>query len=80
MVSNLGGYAMPETIEELQELEREVERQWWWLHGALNAVAQVRADGSHGDVRGFRQMQAQAHEVDRRRVQIALRIAELEAR
>jgi len=69
---------MPETIEELQELEREVERQWWWLHGALNAVVQLRAGCSQGDTRSFRQMQAQAREVDCRRVQIALRIAELQ--
>jgi hypothetical protein len=62
----------------LQELEREVERQWWWLQGALNAVAQVRADGSPEGARSFRRMQAQAREVDRRGVQIALRIAELE--
>jgi hypothetical protein len=41
-------------LVELQELEREVERQWWWLHGALNAVAQARAAGSHGDARTFR--------------------------
>jgi uncharacterized coiled-coil DUF342 family protein len=69
---------MPNTLEELRELERQVERQWWWLHGALTAVAQVRAERSHADPGRFREMQAQAREVDRQRVQIAARIAELQ--
>jgi DNA-binding IclR family transcriptional regulator len=34
-------HTMPNTLEELRALERDVERQWWWLHGALNAVAQA---------------------------------------
>jgi hypothetical protein len=68
---------MPSTIEELRALERTVEREWWWLHGALNAVAQVRAERSRGTLRSFREMQAQAREVDRRRVEIAVRMAEL---
>ena len=70
-------HAMPKTLEELRTLERDVEREWWWLHGALNAVAQARTEHTQRDVRSFREMQAQALEVDRRRVQIALRIAEL---
>ena len=70
---------MPVTLEELQALEREVEREWWWLNGALHAAAQVYAERPHGDANLFRQMQAQAREVDRRRVKIAVRIAELEA-
>ena len=69
---------MPNTLEELRELERQVELQWWWLHGALTAVAQVRAEPSHADPARFREMQAQAREVDRQRVQIAARIAELQ--
>ena len=68
----------PKTIEELRELERDVEREWWWLHGALTAVAQVRAERWQGDPLRFREMQAQAQEVDRRRVEIAVRIAELQ--
>jgi len=36
---------LPDTLEELRALEREVEREWWWLHGALNAVAQGRTRG-----------------------------------
>ena len=72
-------HTMPNTLEELRALERDVEREWWWLHGALNAVAQARIDRGHGDLRSFREMQAQALEVDRRRVQVGLRIAELGA-
>ena len=68
---------MPNTIEELRALERAVEREWWWLHGALNAVAEVQAERSRGTLLSFREMQAQVREVDRRRVQIAGRIAEL---
>jgi hypothetical protein len=70
-------HTMPDTLEELRTLERHVEREWWWLHGAINAVAQARTEHAHGDLRSFREMQAQALEVDRQRVQIALRIAEL---
>jgi hypothetical protein len=70
---------MPETLEELQALERQVEREWWWLNGALNAVAEVEAERPYGDVRRFREMQVQAREVGRRRVQIAVRIAEMDA-
>ncbi len=59
-------------------LEREVEREWWWLHGALNAVAQMRAGRAAGGIVSFREMQEQARKVDRRRVEIAVRIAELQ--
>ena len=44
---------MPDTLEELRALEREVEREWWWLHGALNAVAQMRAERAAGGLRAF---------------------------
>jgi len=69
---------MPDTIEELRALEREVEREWWWLNGAFHAVAQAQAEWSKGGLKSFREMQSQAREVDRRRVEIAVRIAELE--
>ena len=69
---------LPDTLEELRALERQVEREWWWLHGALNAVAQMRAERAAGSVVSFREMQEQAREVDRRRVEIAVRIAELQ--
>lgn len=68
---------VPDTLEELRALEREVEREWWWLSDALHAVAQGQAARSHGDFGHFREMQVQMQEVDRRRVEIAVRIAEM---
>jgi hypothetical protein len=73
-------HRIPDTLDELLTLERQVEREWWWLHGAISAVAQLQAERSVGDVRSFREMQAQALAVDRRRLQISIRIAELAAR
>jgi hypothetical protein len=73
-------HEMPDSLEELQALERQVEREWWWLHAAISAVAQLQAERSIGNVKSFREMQAQARAVDRRRLQIAVRIAELAAR
>jgi hypothetical protein len=69
---------MPDTLDELRALERQVEREWWWLNGALHANAPVQAERSNGALVNFRKMQVQAREVDRRRVEIAVRIAELE--
>ena len=69
---------MPDTLEELRALDRRIEREWWWLNGALHAAAQVRAERAYGDP-AFREMQAQAREVDRLRVQFAERIAEIGA-
>ena len=74
-----GDCEKPDTLEALRALEREVERQWWWLNGALHAAAEGRAERAYGDTKSFREMQAQAREVDRRRVQLAVRIAEIEA-
>ena len=70
---------LPKTLEELRELERAAEREWWWLHGALHAVAQMRAERAAGVLTSYREMQEQARDVDRSRVEIAARIAELEA-
>ena len=69
---------LPNSLEKLLVLERRVEREWWWLNGALNAIAQMKAEGAAGNVSSFREMQAQLRVVDRQRVEIALRIAELE--
>jgi hypothetical protein len=71
-------HRIPDTLEELQALERQVEREWWWLHGALHAVAQMQAEAALGNLKCFREMQAQARMIDQRRVEIALRIAGLE--
>lgn len=61
-------------IDKLRELEREVEREWWWLNGALHAIAQV----SSGDPGAYMQMLTQKRAVDQKRVEIACRIAALE--
>jgi hypothetical protein len=74
-----GTPANGDTLEELRALEREIERQWWWLNGALHAVAQGQAERPYGDAKAFRQLQAQMREIDRQRVQLAVRIAEIEA-
>ena len=62
-----------EELDKLRALEREAERDWWWLSGALHAVAQALS----GDATAFREMQEQARNEDRRRVEIAARIAAL---
>lgn len=64
---------MPETLGELRAAEREVAREWEWLHDALNAIARVRAE--QGDAAAFRLMQAQAMVVGQRRIELSLRIA-----
>lgn len=61
-------------IEKLRALEREIEREWWWLSGALHAVAQVNS----GDPRAYHEMLNQKRTVDRKRVELACRIAQLE--
>jgi hypothetical protein len=48
---------LPDTLEELRALERQAEREWWWLHGALNAVAQMLAERAGGSPVSFREMQ-----------------------
>jgi hypothetical protein len=65
-------------LKQLRALQGQAEREWWWLQGALNAVAQTRAERAGGSPVSFREMQEQAREVDWRRVQIAVRIAELQ--
>ena len=67
---------MPASLAELRAAEREVEREWQWLHDALNTVARARAEGA--DVVAFRLMQAQAMAVGQRRIELSRRIAEIE--
>lgn len=62
-------------LDRLRALEREIEREWWWLNGALHAIAQVNS----GDPHAYMQMAEQKRLVDRRRVEIATRIADLTA-
>ena len=68
----------PHDTETLLAIEQQLEREWWWLQGALNATAELRTARIGADPLHFRRLQAQAQEVDRRRVEIAMRIAELE--
>lgn len=67
---------LPETVDELQRLERRIEREWWWINGALHAVAQMQADGP----RSVDELRSQARLIDARRVAIAVRMAELSRR
>ena len=69
---------LPDSLEELLALDRQVEREWWWLNGALHAVAQVQTEAAVGNLKCFREMQMQGRTLDRRRVEIALRISGLE--
>ena len=63
-------------LAELRARQQESEREWQWLHDALNVVARARAE--QGDAAAFRLMQGQAMRVGQRRVELDVRIAELE--
>jgi hypothetical protein len=67
---------LPGDLDGLRTLERRLEREWWWINGALDAVAQLQADGP----RGLRELHAQARNIDRMRVAISVRLAELAPR
>jgi hypothetical protein len=64
--------------KRLRNCKARGRARMWRLHGALNAVAQMQAARSARVVASFREMQEQARDIDRRRVQIAVRIAELQ--
>ena len=65
-----------DSLAELRAREQEVAREWQWLHDALNEVARVRAE--NGDADGVPLDAAQAMRVGQRRIELALRIAEIE--
>jgi hypothetical protein len=65
-----------EGLAELRAREEELAREWQWLNGALNEVARARAE--QGDAQAFRLMQAQVMAVGQRRIEMSLRIAQLE--
>jgi hypothetical protein len=67
---------MTQSLPELRAAEAEVAREWHWLHDALNEIARVRVE--HGDPHAFRLMQAQAMVMGQRRIELSMRIAELE--
>jgi hypothetical protein len=66
---------LPVGLDDLCALERAVDKEWWWLSGALHAVAEIRADFPHAPAGRFRELQAQKLTLDRKRVEIAVRIA-----
>lgn len=65
-----------ESLSELRARQLEIEREWHWLHDVLNTVARARAE--QGDAHAFRLLQVQAMAVGQRRVELDVRIAELE--
>ena len=65
-----------EGLAELQARQEELAREWHWLHDTLNKVARVRAE--QGDAHAFRLLQAQAMAVGQRRIELSVRIAEME--
>ena len=67
---------MAQSLPELRAAEAEVAREWRWLHDALNEIARVRTE--QGDAQAFRLMQAQAMVVGQRRIELSMRIAELD--
>ena len=64
---------LPEQLEELLKLEHRLEREWWWINGAQHAAAQIQSDGPQG----VRELRTQARTIDRMRVEISVRLAEL---
>jgi hypothetical protein len=67
---------MAESLVELRAREDEVGREWQSLVDALNTVARVSAE--QGELEAFRIMQQQAMRVGMRRVELRMRMAELE--
>ena len=72
-----GDTELPVGLDDLCALERAVEKEWWWLAGALHAVAEIRTISRHAPVGRFRELQAQKLTLDRKRVEIAVRIASI---
>jgi hypothetical protein len=35
-------------LEKLRALEHEIEREWWWLNGALHALTHVSSGNAGG--------------------------------
>jgi hypothetical protein len=64
---------LPDSVEELLGLERRLEQEWWWINGALHAVAQLQAEGP----RTIRELDAQARKIDRMRAAVSVRLAQL---
>ena len=65
-----------EGLAELRARQDEVAREWHWLHDTLHKVARIRAE--QGDAHAFRLLQVQAMAVGQRRLELSVRIAEME--
>jgi hypothetical protein len=65
-----------EGLAELRARQDEVAREWHWLHDTLNKVARIKAE--QGDAHAFRLLQTQAMAVGQRRLELSVRIAEME--
>ncbi len=66
---------MPASIAELRAAEREVEREWQWLHDALKMVARARAEGA--DAVAFRRCRPRPWR-SVRGIELSRRIADIE--
>lgn len=64
---------LPANAEALERLAKRLEREWWWINGALHALAQLAADGP----RGAADLRAQARSIDAQRLAVSVRLAEL---
>ena len=71
-----GSCQMADNLAELRAREDEISREWQSLVDALNTVAGARAE--QGDLQAFRVMQQQAMRVGMRRVELRIRMAQLE--
>lgn len=62
--------------QELRAREEEVAREWEWLQSTLNHVARAFADDENP--RAFRLLQQQAMAVGQRRIELQMKLAEIE--
>ena len=64
---------LPDRLDELLLMERRLEQEWWWINGALHAVAQLQGEGP----RTIRELDTHARNIDRMRAAISVRLAQL---
>jgi hypothetical protein len=64
---------LPDRLDELLLMEHRLEQEWWWINGALHAVAQLQAEGP----RTIQELDSQARNIDRMRTAISVRLAQL---
>jgi hypothetical protein len=64
------------SLAELRAREGALAHAWRWQHKPRNEIARVRVE--NGDAQACRLMPAQAAVVGQRRIEISMRIAELQ--